>query len=127
MEDGARLSIGYHVGMTNTIIQCHKEIVIGDFVNIGAGTMIFDTDFHSLDWEDRATGKDIVNKKCKSVVIGNYSFVGASCIILKGVSIGEKSIVGAGSVVASSIPSGEIWAGNPARFNKKIQQEKGVN
>jgi acetyltransferase-like isoleucine patch superfamily enzyme len=30
------------------------------------------------------------------------------------------SIVGAGSVVTRSIPRGEIWAGNPARFLRKL-------
>jgi acetyltransferase-like isoleucine patch superfamily enzyme len=31
------------------------------------------------------------------------------------VTIGENAIVGAGSVVTKSIPSNEIWAGNPAK------------
>ena len=41
-------------------------------------------------------------------------------IILKGVTIGENSVVGAGSVVTKDIPSGEVWAGNPAKFIRKI-------
>ena len=28
--------------------------------------------------------------------------------------------VGAGTVVAKSIPDGEVWAGNPARFIRKV-------
>lgn len=35
-------------------------------------------------------------------------------------TIGEDAVVGAGSVVTCDIPSGELWAGNPARFIKKI-------
>ena len=31
-----------------------------------------------------------------------------------------KAIIGAGSVVTKSIPAGEIWIGNPARFLRKI-------
>ena len=29
------------------------------------------------------------------------------------------AVVGAGSVVTKSVPAGEIWAGNPARFLRK--------
>lgn len=55
------------------------------------------------------------------VVIKDGVFIGAHCIILKGVTIGEKSIIGAGSVVTKSIPDGEIWAGNPAKFIRRIE------
>ena len=43
-------------------------------------------------------------------------------MILKGVIIGEKSIIGAGSVVTKTVPPGEIWAGNPAKFVKRIEE-----
>jgi acetyltransferase-like isoleucine patch superfamily enzyme len=32
----------------------------------------------------------------------------------------ENSIIGTCSLVAGDIPSNEIWAGNPARFIRKI-------
>lgn len=117
---GAHLIIGYNTGMTNTMIWCYNRITIGNHVNVGAGTMIVDTDFHSLDWKDRRDGIDVANKKTRPVVIKDYAFIGTRSIILKGVTIGEKSIIGAGSVVSKSVPDGEVWAGNPARFIKKI-------
>lgn len=46
--------------------------------------------------------------------------VGSSVTILCGVTIGAGSIVGAGSVVTKDIPSGEVWAGNPARFLRTV-------
>ncbi|MGC9330219.1 MAG: acyltransferase, partial [Candidatus Hinthialibacter sp.] len=46
--------------------------------------------------------------------------IGSGCTILCGVTIGAGAIVGAGSVVTKSIPAGEIWAGNPARFRRKV-------
>ena len=55
------------------------------------------------------------------VVIKDGAFIGAHTIVLKGVTIGERSIVGAGSVVTRSIPDYEIWAGNPAKFIKKVE------
>ena len=117
---GGVLSIGENTGMSNTAIHCHKSITIGRGVNFGGGVMIFDTDFHSLDWRDRRDGTDIQKRAIAPVVIDDYVFVGADSIILKGVHIGEKSIVGAGSVVSKDIPAGEIWAGNPAKFIKRI-------
>lgn len=120
VKDGARLTIGRHTGMTNVVIQCHQSVTIGDYVNIGAGSMIFDTDFHSLDWRDRKDGTDIQKRKKSPVVIKSLAFIGANSIILKGVTIGERSIVGAGSVVTKDIPDGEIWAGNPAQFIREI-------
>lgn len=121
VKQGASLTIGSYVGISNVCIHCHESVTIGDHVNIGAGTMIFDTDFHSLDWNHRKSHTDIENRKTKPVRIGELVFIGANCIILKGAEIGDKSIIGAGSVVACKIPAGEIWAGNPAKFIKKIQ------
>ena len=58
--------------------------------------------------------------KAKPVIIKDGAFIGTDCIILKGVTIGEKSVIGAGSVVTKSVPDGEIWAGNPAKFIRKV-------
>ena len=58
---------------------------------------------------------------CKFAV-GNNVFIGTNCIVLKGVSIGNNSIVGAGSVVTKNIPANELWAGNPAKFIRKLNQ-----
>ena len=119
--DNAKLTIGDYTGISNTTIECNSEVFIGNNVNIGAGTMVFDTDFHSLDWRDRYERKnDIINKKIMPIHIGNCVFIGARSIICKGVTIGDKSIIAAGSVVVKSIPPNEIWGGNPARFIRKV-------
>ena len=46
--------------------------------------------------------------------------IGSSVTIMCGVTIGTGAMVGAGSVVTKSVPPGEIWAGNPAKFLKKV-------
>jgi acetyltransferase-like isoleucine patch superfamily enzyme len=46
--------------------------------------------------------------------------IGSSVTILCGVTIGAGAMVGAGSVVTKDVPPGEIWAGNPAKFLKKV-------
>ena len=120
VNGGGCLCIGHHTGMTNSTINCHDSIKIGNYVNIGAGCVIADSDFHSLNWRDRMDGTDITKKRNAPVVIKDLAFIGMHSIILKGVTIGEKSIIGAGSVVSKDVPDGEIWAGNPARFIKKV-------
>jgi acetyltransferase-like isoleucine patch superfamily enzyme len=47
--------------------------------------------------------------------------IGSSATIMCGVTIGTGAMVGAGSVVTKDIPPGEIWAGNPARFIRKVR------
>lgn len=118
---GAELTIGEQSGMSNTVIHCHESITIGSNVNIGAGTMIFDTNFHSNDWRERASRKtDCCNAKTAPVVIGDLVFIGARCIIGKGVHIGEKSMIAAGSVVVKDIPAGVIAGGNPCKVIRPI-------
>ena len=48
------------------------------------------------------------------VKIGNRVFVGASSIILPGVTIGDDVVIGAGSVVSRDVPDGHVAVGNPA-------------
>lgn len=118
--DGS-LSIGNNVGMSSTAIICNHSISIGNNVVIGGNTVIYDTDFHSLDPNVRNSNEDKKNAKKKPVIIMDNVFIGAHSTILKGVTIGANSIIGACSVVSRDVPSDEIWAGNPACFIKKIK------
>ncbi|RZL69656.1 MAG: acyltransferase [Pedobacter sp.] len=117
----AVLNIANNVGLSGVAIICYKKIEIEDNVKIGGNTVIYDSDFHSLNPEERnSQPENLSNVIVKSVKIKKGAFIGAHCTILKGVTVGENSIVGAGSVVSRSIPNGEIWAGNPAKFIKNI-------
>ena len=112
-----RLIIGDNVGMSNSAIICNHAITIGNDVIMGGSTVIYDTDFHSLDPAIRSdSGKDRASAKWGPVVIEDHVFIGAHSTILKGVTIGAGAVIGACSLVARDIPAGEIWAGNPARY-----------
>lgn len=115
--DGALIEIGEETGISNALLAAHTRITLGRQISIGAGVKIFDTDFHSIDLQERI---DNVNIPSKPVVIEDGAFIGTDAIILKGVTIGERSVIGAGAVVAKSVPPGEIWGGNPAKFIKKL-------
>ena len=116
-QKGAKITIGDGSGISNCAIFAAKGVTIGRQVMIGAGVKIYDTDFHPVDFTARMENKP---PKKAAVTIENGAFIGAHSIILKGVTIGEKSVIGAGSVVTGNVPANEIWAGNPARFIRKI-------
>lgn len=115
----AELNFLGNVGMSNTVVVATKSITIGSNVMIGGGTTIVDSDFHSLDPGDWFTPRDAQNMNSAPVVIGDNVFIGMDVLILKGVTIGEGAIVAARSVVSKSIPAGEVWGGNPAKFIRK--------
>lgn len=118
----ALLSTGKNVGLSNVIISARSSITIGDYSIVGAGAKLYDHDFHPLDYRFR--NPDDENKiQTKPINIGKHVFIGAECLILKGVSVGDNSIIGAGSVVSKDIPANEIWAGNPARFIRRCEEK----
>ena len=118
-EEG-KLHIGNNVSMSSTAIVCYKSITIGDNVKIGGNVVIYDTDFHSLNHEERNHLPEIYNAQKKEVLIKSGAFIGAHSTILKGVVVGENSIIGSGSVVTKNVPDNQVWAGNPAKFIREI-------
>lgn len=118
-DSRAQIIVGRGTGISNTTFCAKVKIELGEDVYIGGDCRIYDTDFHSLNREERVNPPDH-GVKSKPVYIENGAWLGASVIVLKGVTIGENSIVGAGSVVTKSIPPNQIWAGNPAQYIKDI-------
>lgn len=132
VNENAKLVIGNHVNVSSVVFRSHQSITIGNHVDIGANTVIMDSDAHSMNWFDRRDIRtDIANKKDRPVTIGDDVLIGMNCIILKGVSIGNRCVVGAGSVVTRSVPDDCIVAGNPAKvikcMNNNDQYRGGVN
>lgn len=82
---------------------------------------------------DASTKRHLNCTRVGKVFIGDRVFVGASTLILPGVTIGSDVIIGAGSVVTKDVPPGVVAAGNPARvlltlqeFLEKRKQEREV-
>lgn len=120
---GATLTIGDYTGISSTTILVRNSVTIGSHVNIGGGAFINDSNHHSTNWKDRADRKrDVQNAKSEPIVIGDYVFIGARSMIMKGVTIGEKSIIAAGSVVVNDIPANCIAGGNPCKVIKYIDE-----
>ncbi len=100
----------------NTRIQSHsficEKVKIGKNCFIGHGTMFTNDDFKN--------GKLNRNSNYfKKTVIEDNVLVGSNSTILP-VRICSGSIIGAGSVVTKNIKKKGIYAGNPAKFLRKI-------
>ena len=83
---------------------------------IASDVVITDSDWHGI--YDRT---DYVANP-KPVKIHKNVWIGERSIILKGTQIGENSIIGAGSVVNGNIPPNSVYAGNPAKEVKKLDE-----
>ena len=122
VSKGAVLEIGDHSGLSQFVVNCKNHIVIGQYVNIGAGTMIIDSNFHSTDWEVRRNRLlDKNSQMTAPIYIGDDVFIGTRCLITKGVTIGARSMIAAGSVVVKDIPADCIAGGNPCKVIKYLK------
>lgn len=121
----AHLTIGNRVGISNSTLYCSRSILIEDDAFIGGGCNIYDTDAHSILAERRLAQPDL-SVESAPIIIGKRTFIGGHVTITKGVAIGDEAVIGAGSVVTKSVPAGELWAGNPARFVRALSAV-GVN
>lgn len=112
------LEIGDHVLIAEyTSIFAGYGVKIGDHTMISSGCCISSIN-HELSSRNRYSSQE---GDSAPVVIGKNVWLGMNVVVLPGVSIGDNSIIGAGSVLTRSVPSNEIWVGNPAKFVKKIE------
>lgn len=95
-------------------------IKIDEGVHIASHTCIYT---HSSQDSIRILGKKFIEVLAcerpgyiiESVSIGEYTFIGTSCVILPGTTLGKGCIVGAGSIVKGNFPDYSILVGNPAK------------
>ncbi|MCB0164569.1 MAG: acyltransferase [Anaerolineae bacterium] len=104
----AIIEIGYRSTITNgcELIAC-QQITIGKNCRVGPGTLFLDSDFHGIQPDLRHTPG-----VSSAIVIGDNVWIGARCIILKGVNIGRDAVISAGSVVYKDVGPGEIISSN---------------
>lgn len=115
VEDGATLELKRGCGVSGSQLIANVGIEVGEDALIGAGCLLCDSDMHEV---PLGSGKPVAMAPIK---IGARAFIGARCIILKGVTIGEGAVVGAGSVVTKNVPAGALAVGNPAVVVKRAE------
>lgn len=119
----SKIVIGDRVGISSSCLWAQNSITIGNDVNIGADCLIMDNDAHPHDFLKRRNsyreemGEEIYRQSIPSapIVIEDDVWIGARCIIMKGVHIGARAIIAAGSIVTHDVPADTIAAGSPAK------------
>lgn len=100
-----------------TRIQSHaficEFVIVGDDCFISHGAMFINDTFAG----GGPAGGD--RSKWRQTVIGNEVSIGTNSTILP-VTICSNVVIGAGSVVTKNIEKPGVYAGNPARFIRKI-------
>ena|ERR1700730_9227708 len=127
-REGAKIIIGKHSFIGNSLISCADGIEIGDDVLISWGCSIVDHNSHPIVWSLRKDDvrdwyrgrKDWTHVEVEPIKIGNKSWLGFNVGILKGVEIGKGARVGAGSFVTRDVLPWSIVAGNPAKMIREI-------
>lgn len=117
---GGHIIIKKGTRLSNVAICSTKEVYIGENVYIGGNVCIYDTDFHSIDYNERIKGNDDNGIKSLPVKINEGVFIGAHSIILKGVEIGERSVIAAGSIISKNVNEREMVASSSLRLIRKL-------
>jgi acetyltransferase-like isoleucine patch superfamily enzyme len=89
-------------------------IEIGDDVMIGPAVSLISSG-HPVDPEERRRGVTAA-----PIRIGRNVWIGASALVLQGVTIGEDAVVAAGAVVTRDVPARTLVAGVPAVVLREI-------
>ncbi len=94
-------------------------IRIGKDCKIAKGVTILT---HSGDWfvAHRVYG-DVLGE-ADEVVIGDNVFIGMNVTILHGVHVGDNVIIGANSIVNKDLEGGYVYAGNPIRKIRSLEE-----
>ncbi len=111
-------SVGKRCKISSHTFVC-EGVEIGDRVFVGHGVMFTNT---MVPRAANAAGElqTEADWKLEKTVIGDGASIGSGSVILCGITIGAGAMIGAGAVVTKSVPPGEIWVGNPAKFLKKV-------
>lgn len=99
-----------------TLIDIQDHLEVGENSLIAPYCYICDYDHNFRDRDKPIKNQGYISKQ---ISIGSGVWIGAKCVILKGVRIGNGAVIGAGSIVTHDIPSYTVAAGNPAKVIKK--------
>ena len=97
-----------------------EGVTIGNCCFIGHGVVFINDNYpRSVNKDGKMEGDQEWKLRFVKTKVGDHVTIGSNATILGNINIGDGAMIGAGSVVTKNIPSGEVWAGNPAKFLRK--------
>lgn len=97
----------------NSFLGSHRHpLRVGPSCMIGAGCYLI-TANHATGNHDTPYAEQ--GYEGAPVSLGENVWLGCHVVVLPGVTIGDNAVIGAGAVVTKDVPTGETWAGVPAR------------
>lgn len=114
---GEEVGIWFHCVLRGDI----EKITIGSKTNIQDGTIIHVT--RNSGPTHIGAGVTVGHKvMLHGCTLKDHAFVGMGSVILDGAVVDSFAMLAAGAILTQGkcVPSGEIWAGNPARFFRKM-------
>ena len=114
-NDYGNLIMGDHCYLGRDVfLDLENRIELEDQVTVSMRvTILTHTDVGDSRLNKRIPASTAPVRICKD------AYIGANSTILQGVTIGAESLIGAGSVLLKDVPSGAMFAGNPAKEIKK--------
>ena len=103
-----------YVNFNGTFVD-DTHIYVGDYTEFGPNVVIA-TAGHPILPELR----EKLYQYNAPVRIGRNCWVGASVVIVPGVTIGDNVVIGAGSVVTKDLPSNVVAVGNPCKILREV-------
>ncbi|KAL3156422.1 hypothetical protein ABBQ38_000733 [Trebouxia sp. C0009 RCD-2024] len=103
------------------------RITVGSHTNLQDGTVVRSaTSNLGSQVSDTMIGSNVTighNCTLRSCSIADASLVGMDSTILEGVQVESGALVAAGSVVQphTTVPAGQVWGGNPARYIRDLK------
>ena len=100
IQDGSIVHVSRANHVQNKTGNQKASTIIGDYVTVGHMAMLH------------------------ACIVEDYAFIGMSTTILDLATVETEAMVAAGSIVTpgKTVKRGEIWAGNPAKFFRKMSE-----
>lgn len=116
IQKGAR--IGKRCKISSHSFIC-EGVTIEDEVFVGHGVMFINDHYPRATTASGELQTDQDWTLLRTIVQRGAS-IGSGATILGGLTIGAGSMIGAGCVLTKSVPAGQVWVGNPARYVREV-------